>query len=280
MRWDRSNKGRAAHPSGGVGDEHADSRRGLRAGARPVATWIERRGPALTRLGRIGDEARPARPRGDLRPGLRCLVARRWPGSATAPARSGCADLERRIDAATGEVVSSYPSGDEPLGVDPRPLRQPARRRVPGLLPGLRRGHLPADPGRAAGGKTVPESVADNPLVFATLTAPSFGHVHGDREHGGRCRTPRHGAAACGTAGRRLPACGTTTTTRAGSAAVPGLLRLRLRRGVAVVGPRAVAAVHHHPAPAARRTLGVPAPGCARSPRCSTPRSPSTSAAA
>jgi hypothetical protein len=28
------------------------------------------------------------------------------------------------------------------------------------------------------GGKTVPASVAENPLVFATLTAPSFGHVH------------------------------------------------------------------------------------------------------
>ena len=29
------------------------------------------------------------------------------------------------------------------------------------------------------GGKTVPESVAENPLVFATVTAPSFGIVHG-----------------------------------------------------------------------------------------------------
>lgn len=37
------------------------------------------------------------------------------------------------------------------------------------------------------GGKQVPEAVADNPLVFATLTAPSFGHVHGVRK-GGRCR--------------------------------------------------------------------------------------------
>jgi len=36
-------------------------------------------------------------------------------------------------------------------------------------------------------GKTVPESVADNPLVFATLTAPSFGTVHGRRDQGHRC---------------------------------------------------------------------------------------------
>ena len=31
------------------------------------------------------------------------------------------------------------------------------------------------------GGKQVPDTVADNPLVFATLTAPSFGCVHGVR---------------------------------------------------------------------------------------------------
>lgn len=45
------------------------------------------------------------------------------------------------------------------------------------------------------GGKQVPEAVADNPLVFATLTAPSFGHVHGVR-NGGRCR-PRQDTETC-----------------------------------------------------------------------------------
>ena len=45
------------------------------------------------------------------------------------------------------------------------------------------------------GGKTVPEHVAANPLVFATLTAPSFGHVHGTRD-GRRCR-PRDKVARC-----------------------------------------------------------------------------------
>jgi hypothetical protein len=42
------------------------------------------------------------------------------------------------------------------------------------------------------GGKTVPASVADNPLVFVTLTARSFGRVHGLRDHGGSCH-PRFG---------------------------------------------------------------------------------------
>jgi hypothetical protein len=37
------------------------------------------------------------------------------------------------------------------------------------------------------GGKTVPESVAANPLVSATATAPSFGAVHGRRDAGRRC---------------------------------------------------------------------------------------------
>lgn len=39
-----------------------------------------------------------------------------------------------------------------------------------------------------AGGKTVPTSVAGNPLVFATFTAPSFGPVHSGGE---RCRPRR-----------------------------------------------------------------------------------------
>jgi hypothetical protein len=41
-----------------------------------------------------------------------------------------------------------------------------------------------------AGGKGVPESVADRPCTFATLTAPSFGPVHGLRDKG-PCRARR-----------------------------------------------------------------------------------------
>jgi hypothetical protein len=37
------------------------------------------------------------------------------------------------------------------------------------------------------GGKGVPDTVTDNPLVFATLTGPSFGPVHGRRDHDHRC---------------------------------------------------------------------------------------------
>jgi hypothetical protein len=51
------------------------------------------------------------------------------------------------------------------------------------------------------GGKTVPDTVADNPLLFVTVTAPSFGPVHGARRRngqrsGGRCR-PRSRTVVC-----------------------------------------------------------------------------------
>src|SRR5918998_6660206 len=42
--------------------------------------------------------------------------------------------------------------------------------------------------GLAGGRKGVPESVAEHPLVFATLTAPSFGRVHARRDDDRACR--------------------------------------------------------------------------------------------
>jgi hypothetical protein len=46
--------------------------------------------------------------------------------------------------------------------------------------------------GLAGGRKGVPESVAEHPQVFATLTAPSFGAVHTRRDDGKRCRCGKH----------------------------------------------------------------------------------------
>jgi hypothetical protein len=42
--------------------------------------------------------------------------------------------------------------------------------------------------GMAGGRQGVPESVAEHPIVFATLTAPSFGPVHTIADDGRRCR--------------------------------------------------------------------------------------------
>jgi hypothetical protein len=46
--------------------------------------------------------------------------------------------------------------------------------------------------GLAGGRKGVPESVAEHPQVFATLTAPGFGAVHTRRDDGRRCRCGQH----------------------------------------------------------------------------------------
>ena len=91
------------------------------------------------------------------------------------------------VDVATGEIVSTYSSEQEPLGVthvrcgNRRASECPSCSRLYAgdMFQLIRAG--------VAGGKTVPESVAENPLVFATLTAPSFGTVHGRRDQGRRC---------------------------------------------------------------------------------------------
>ncbi|GAA1430867.1 hypothetical protein GCM10009616_16580 [Microlunatus lacustris] len=88
-----------------------------------------------------------------------------------------------RIDAATGEVLSSFSSADHPLGVvhvrcgNRRASECPSCSRLyaADMFHLIRAG--------VTGGKTLPESVVDHPLLFVTLTAPSFGRVH----TGGRC---------------------------------------------------------------------------------------------
>jgi hypothetical protein len=67
-----------------------------------------------------------------------------------------------------------------------------------------------------AGGKTVPETVAENPPVIATVTAPSFGLVHGRRDSGRDCRPTNGGPEFCV---HRRP-----RTSRAGHAADDPLL--------------------------------------------------------
>lgn len=104
------------------------------------------------------------------------------------------------VDRATGEVLSTYDSANEPDGV----LYTRCGNRRASVCPSCSHEykgdmwHLLAA-GAAGGMKGVPESVATHPLVFATLTAPSFGAVHGLRRRNGRpsmCR-PRSTSAVC-----------------------------------------------------------------------------------
>ncbi len=107
-----------------------------------------------------------------------------------------------RVDTTTGEVLHSYSSADEPFGVT---YVRCGNRRA-SACPSYSRLYA-ADTfhlirAGVAGGKGVPASVGDNPLVFATLTAPSFGPVHGTRGNHRACRPYaaearcRHGRAA------------------------------------------------------------------------------------
>ena len=101
------------------------------------------------------------------------------------------------FDTSTGALVRSYGSADEALGVT---FTRCGNRRADKCESCSRL--YAADTFQLiragiAGGKTVPETVADNPLVFATLTAPSFGQVHGTRPNGGRCRPRRDAGHRC-----------------------------------------------------------------------------------
>ncbi|MFC8501728.1 replication initiator [Pedococcus sp. NPDC057267] len=92
------------------------------------------------------------------------------------------------LDAATGEVLSTYCSDQEPGGStlvrcgNRRASECPSCSRIyaADMFHLIRAG--------VAGGKGVPDTISENPLVFATLTAPSFGHVHGTRDNHRRCR--------------------------------------------------------------------------------------------
>jgi hypothetical protein len=95
-----------------------------------------------------------------------------------------------RVNTATGEVRDSYRSADE---LDGHTYVRCQNRRA-SVCPSCSREYK----GDAwhllvcglAGGKTVPATVATHPATFATLTAPSFGPVHG-RGRNGPCRARR-----------------------------------------------------------------------------------------
>ncbi|NHA69923.1 replication initiator [Phycicoccus flavus] len=93
------------------------------------------------------------------------------------------------VDTATGEVLSTFSSTDAPLGVLYRPCGNRRAHACPACSRTYARDTFALIRSGVAGGKTVPATVADNPLLFATFTAPSFGLVHGHR--GGTACRPR-----------------------------------------------------------------------------------------
>ena len=106
------------------------------------------------------------------------------------------------IDRMTGEVAPVYDTAREPGGV----LHVACGNRRESVCPACsqvyKRDARQLVRAGLAGGKGVPESIAEHPCVFATLTAPSFGPVHSRRLRGKTvlpCR-PRRDAHA-----RRCP---------------------------------------------------------------------------
>ncbi len=104
------------------------------------------------------------------------------------------------IDVATGEVRTIFSTGAEP---DEALLKCCGNRReavCPSCAAVYRGDAFQLVAAGLRGGKGVPESAAEHPIVFATLTAPSFGPVHSRRSgpdgKARRCR-PRRDAPAC-----------------------------------------------------------------------------------
>lgn len=94
------------------------------------------------------------------------------------------------IDAETGEVLDYYSTDDEPTGY--RLIRCGNRRAA--VCPSCSQLHRDDTYQVASagliGGKGIPETVAEHPAVFATLTAPSFGAVHTRHKATGRDGKP------------------------------------------------------------------------------------------
>lgn len=93
------------------------------------------------------------------------------------------------LDAATGEVLSTFDTADLPFGVAFKPCGNRREHVCPACSRVYARDTFEVIRNGALGGKTIPETVADNPLLFVTLTGPSFGLVHGGSS--GRACRPR-----------------------------------------------------------------------------------------
>lgn len=95
------------------------------------------------------------------------------------------------IDTATGEVLDTFRSTDAPLGMLYRACGNRRAHVCPSCSRTYARDTFELIRAGVAGGKTVPTGVAENPLLFATFTAPSFGAVHTISGASGLCRPRR-----------------------------------------------------------------------------------------
>src|SRR3954452_25034195 len=104
------------------------------------------------------------------------------------------------IDTARGELGTTFSTEREPDGTLLKCCGNRREAVCPSCAEVYRGDAFQLVAAGLRGGKGVPESAAEHPVVFATLTAPSFGPVHSRRlGRGGRARRcrPRRNAPVC-----------------------------------------------------------------------------------
>jgi len=106
------------------------------------------------------------------------------------------------VDVWTGEIVERFRSTDQPLGLLYKPCGNRRDEVCPACSRIYARDTFELISTGLHGGKGVPESVRANPLLFITLTAPSFGAVHAARDGKRPCH-PRSRLGVC-EHGRRM----------------------------------------------------------------------------
>ncbi|MFI2102925.1 replication initiator [Isoptericola sp. NPDC019693] len=102
------------------------------------------------------------------------------------------------VDTRTGEL-STFRSADEPMGMLFKPCGNRREEVCPSCSRIYARDTFELISTGLHGGKGVPTEVRSNPLLFVTLTAPSFGAVHRARDGKQPCRPrARHGVCPHG----------------------------------------------------------------------------------
>ena len=86
------------------------------------------------------------------------------------------------VDARTGQVLADYRTSGEPNGTLLMACRNRRATRCPSCADTYRQDSFHLIAAGLRGGKGIPDTVATHPRVFLTLTAPSFGPVHSQRD--------------------------------------------------------------------------------------------------
>lgn len=100
------------------------------------------------------------------------------------------------VDPKTGEVTGAYRTDEEPDGTLLKACGQRRATACPSCSATYRSDAYQLVAAGLRGGKGVDEEVATHPRVFVTLTAPSFGAVHSQRQRDGAAR-PCHRGGHC-----------------------------------------------------------------------------------